>query len=248
MADHPNHAVCEPYFVGNSDAGLQNVARIVIERDEFKAALEAECQLEKPDRPYKLYVWKRGGFLVAVHAKTVAQARELALEEWNGDGDESTPVISQSVQDIKEVTPHIFYRENAECVLTDSGALQEMDLYAKTADARAETAEAECVQLRRANEALSTRSAWLDSDAAKQVLRLICLQLSPMAHAFQELGEPIPTKTEDEQAFMLHKMLGYVRDHGDNWKTEFLKEMAVVREQLRLRREAKLAREAAVTQ
>lgn len=79
--------------------------------------------------PHKMYVWrKQNEYLVVVHAKTVAEARALAIEESNGDGDDSTPVRVRALEAIRETNPEIHYRRNAEFVLCTNGELEEMNL------------------------------------------------------------------------------------------------------------------------
>jgi hypothetical protein len=77
-----------------------------------------------------MYVWRNQPlYTVAAHATSVTSARELALEECRGTGDESTPIRRQAYIQVETMNPEIFYRENAEFVLTDSAELQEMEAY-----------------------------------------------------------------------------------------------------------------------
>ena len=79
---------------------------------------------------WKMYVWRKQPlYTVMVHAKSVSSARKLALEECSGSGDESTPVRRQAYIHVETCNPEIFYRDNAEFVLTDSAELQEMEAY-----------------------------------------------------------------------------------------------------------------------
>ena len=79
---------------------------------------------------YKMYVWrKQPSYTVMAHAKSVDSARKLALEECRGTGDDSTPIRKEAYIQVETMNPEIFYRENAEFVLTDSAELQEMELY-----------------------------------------------------------------------------------------------------------------------
>jgi hypothetical protein len=64
----------------------------------------------------------------------------------------------------------------------------------------------------------SSEVDWLDSEAATEVMSMMVFQLSPIAHAFQKLGEPIPQKAEAEQAFVMRWLLKRVREHGDGWR------------------------------
>jgi hypothetical protein len=86
----------------------------------------------KTGSPYKLFVWRcQPLYVVMAHARTVAEARKLALEECRGTGDESTPVRRRAYIAVETTTPEIHYRENAEFVLTDSAELEEMEAYAR---------------------------------------------------------------------------------------------------------------------
>lgn len=92
--------------------------------------------------PHKMYVWrKQYEYLVVVHAKTVAEDRALAIEESNGDGDDSTPVRVRAIQAVLETNPEIHYRRNAEFVLLINGELEEMNLYCATQDAKIQELE-----------------------------------------------------------------------------------------------------------
>lgn len=98
--------------------------------------------------PYKMYVWRREpGWIVVAHAKSVAEARALALEESDGTGDESTPVRKEAYKFVEENNPEIFYRENAEFVLTDSGRLEEADAENERLVGRVKSLDSEINQL-----------------------------------------------------------------------------------------------------
>lgn len=100
------------------------------------------------DSPYKMYVWRREpGWIVVAHAKSVAEARALALEESDGTGDESTPVRKEAYKFVEENNPEIFYRENAEFVLTDSGLLEEADGEVERLVGRVKSLELELKQI-----------------------------------------------------------------------------------------------------
>jgi hypothetical protein len=81
---------------------------------------------------YKMYVWRRQpSYTVMAHATSVAAARALALEECSGSGCKGADAGGRKEAYIHVETrnPEIFYRENAEFVLTDSAELQEMEAY-----------------------------------------------------------------------------------------------------------------------
>lgn len=54
--------------------------------------------------------------------------------------------------------------------------------------------------------------------ALQQVLGLMIMETCPIAHAFRAAGADIPTKTEAEQAFVLHWLIGIALKHGDAWR------------------------------
>lgn len=79
---------------------------------------------------YKMYVWRQHPtFTAMAHATSVAEARELVLQDSGSPGDESCPMRKLGIDFVMNNTPEIFYRENAEFVLTDSAELQEMEKY-----------------------------------------------------------------------------------------------------------------------
>lgn len=52
----------------------------------------------------------------------------------------------------------------------------------------------------------------------RHVLGMMVFQLSPVAHLFRDLGgADIPKRAEDEQAFVLHWLIGLVLEHGPGW-------------------------------
>ncbi|WP_298810486.1 hypothetical protein [uncultured Sphingomonas sp.] len=62
------------------------------------------------------------------------------------------------------------------------------------------------------------------SEPLRDILGLMCFQLGSLAHAYRRAGEfngadgPLQARAEDEQAFMLHKILGLWLLHGDGWR------------------------------
>lgn len=50
------------------------------------------------------------------------------------------------------------------------------------------------------------------------VLGMMCFQLGPIAHVFRASGESIPSRAEDEQAFVLHWLIGLALEHGSGWR------------------------------
>lgn len=49
------------------------------------------------------------------------------------------------------------------------------------------------------------------------VLGTMVFHTSPMARVYRAAGHDIPTKVEDEQAFILDRMIRMVLEHGENW-------------------------------
>jgi hypothetical protein len=56
------------------------------------------------------------------------------------------------------------------------------------------------------------------TEAMKEVLGLPNFRCGPIAHVFTKAGFTIAQKSEEEQAFVLHRYLGYALKHGKNWK------------------------------
>lgn len=76
----------------------------------------------------------------------------------------------------------------------------------------------------------------------REILGIPNFQCGPMAHAYQKIGEfsgddglPLEKRAEDEQAFILHKLVGFWFEHGDGWREPAIDEID---------RAAKLARAA----
>ncbi len=103
-----------------------------------------QLQEQKAVSPLKMYIWRGSrDYLVVAHAISLANARTLALEEANGEGDASTPVICRAIEAIRNHSPEIFYRENAEFVLTTSGEVEEQILYSETLSNKIKSLEAQ---------------------------------------------------------------------------------------------------------
>ena len=77
------------------------------------------------------YIWRGWGFLAVVQAESVTQARELINREMDGSGDKSTPIRLQAIARVKDMTPEIFHRENAEFILSESADTEEMLIHDK---------------------------------------------------------------------------------------------------------------------
>jgi len=51
-----------------------------------------------------------------------------------------------------------------------------------------------------------------------EVLGMMVFETCPIAHAFRAAGRDIAPKTEAEQAFVLHWLIGVALEHGANWR------------------------------
>lgn len=61
--------------------------------------------------------------------------------------------------------------------------------------------------------------------ALREVLGMMVFEMSPIAHAFRAAGHDIKRRAEDEQAFVLHWLIGLVLEHGDGWRAKACDEM-----------------------
>src|SRR3546814_3589001 len=59
----------------------------------------------------------------------------------------------------------------------------------------------------------------------REILGIPNFQCGPMAHAYQKIGEfsgddglALEKRAEDEQAFILHKLISFWFEHGDGWR------------------------------
>ncbi|CAG4887729.1 hypothetical protein [Paraburkholderia saeva] len=52
----------------------------------------------------------------------------------------------------------------------------------------------------------------------RRVLGMMLWETTPIAHAMRAAGRDIPRKCEDEQAVVLHWLLGIVLEHGVDWQ------------------------------
>ena len=57
------------------------------------------------------------------------------------------------------------------------------------------------------------------------ILGLMCFQCISFAQALRAAGHTIKTRAEDEQAAVLHWMLGHYFRHGDDWRTAAAEDM-----------------------
>ena len=77
---------------------IERIAALEAERDQLRSELDA-----KGGQIYKLLVWRGGhDYIVMCHARNVAEARELAIEDSMGDGDWSTPVRLRMMKAVRE--------------------------------------------------------------------------------------------------------------------------------------------------
>jgi hypothetical protein len=91
---------------------------------------------------FKMYVWReQPDWVVMSHARSVEEARRLALED-SGGPDWSTPIRARMEEHIQSRTPEIHYRQCAEAVLTSSAELEEAEGYIESLKARIKLLEA----------------------------------------------------------------------------------------------------------
>jgi hypothetical protein len=63
----------------------------------------------------------------------------------------------------------------------------------------------------------------------REILGLMMWTTGPIAHAFRAAGHEIPRKAEEEQAFVLHWLIGLALEHGSEWRkrgSEIIQEMS----------------------
>lgn len=66
------------------------------------------------------------------------------------------------------------------------------------------------------------------NDDLIDILGMVPWKTGPIAHVMRADGAPIARKMEAEQAFVLHKLLGFYAEHGTDWRRaagEWLQEM-----------------------
>lgn len=56
------------------------------------------------------------------------------------------------------------------------------------------------------------------TEPVREVLSLMIMATCPTAHVLRIGGTDIPTKTEDEQAHVLHWLLCLALEHGEKWR------------------------------
>lgn len=67
--------------------------------------------------------------------------------------------------------------------------------------------------------------------ALREVLGKMVFELSPLAPALRAAGHDIKRKAEDEQAHVMHWLIGIALEHGDGWRqkaAEDIKRMAAL--------------------
>jgi hypothetical protein len=91
---------------------------------------------------------------------------------------------------------------------------------------RTESAESELAALR--------EDAWPKEmpEALRHILGLTCLQFIHPANAYRKAGFDIKTRAEEEQAFFLHRFIGFWFKYGDKWNEAAKAELKEVRERI----------------
>lgn len=72
------------------------------------------------------------------------------------------------------------------------------------------------------------------------ILGMPCFRAGPIAHLFNAAGEAkIPPRAENEQAFVLHWLLGLYLEHGEKWRPEAAARLRAMQEKLQATRFAR---------
>lgn len=69
------------------------------------------------------------------------------------------------------------------------------------------------------------------------ILGLMCFQFIRPVEAYRKAGYTINSHAEDEQAFMLHRLIGFWVKHGDGWRQAAIDDLKEVKEKVRLKNE-----------
>lgn len=56
--------------------------------------------------------------------------------------------------------------------------------------------------------------------ALREVLGMMVFELSPLAPALRAAGHDIKRRAEDEQAHVLHWLIGLALEHGHDWRAK----------------------------
>lgn len=75
-------------------------------------------------------------------------------------------------------------------------------------------------------------SAFIESSEAQDILRMMCFQLSPIAHIFAEDGCNIPPKAEEEQSWCLRWLLQHALKSGTEWRTSAAEELKITHDRV----------------
>ena len=70
------------------------------------------------------------------------------------------------------------------------------------------------------------------TEDTKTALSYMCFDLIKVAQVYRDLGYEIPKKAEEEQAFCLHRWLGFALEHGDKWTDIANQELKDLREKI----------------
>lgn len=55
----------------------------------------------------------------------------------------------------------------------------------------------------------------------RHILGHMCFQFIQLAAVYRQAGHDIPKKAEDEQAYLMHRMLIHWQDSGESWNQSF---------------------------
>ena len=56
------------------------------------------------------------------------------------------------------------------------------------------------------------------TEPVREVLSMMVWETGRLAHAYRAAGHAIAPKAEAEQAFILHRLLGFALEHGKDWR------------------------------
>jgi len=113
--------------------------------EHFHSPAEWDAYLEGLNgRPLHMYAWSRPvRFIAVAQASSVAEARELILEEIESSHDGSCPEREAADKFVREFQPTIWHGPNAEFTLTDSAEARENEAYAEKLRTRLQALETE---------------------------------------------------------------------------------------------------------
>lgn len=71
------------------------------------------------------------------------------------------------------------------------------------------------------------------TEPLRDALGTMCFQCGPIAALFRKGGQAIEERAEDEQAAVLHWMIGLVLRHGDGWRAKATEEVQAIHQRIK---------------